>query len=205
MTVKETGKIMDILESAYPQFYKSQADEERTKATKLWAAMFADDDLAVVAAAVKAFIATDTKGFPPVIGIIKSKIADIVSHDKMTEYEAWNRVKEAIGNGIYGAEEEFAKLPPVLQRLVGSAYQIQEWARNMDSKTLESVVGSNFMRSYRARAEYEREDLMLPSDLKKFIEAFSERMKLPEAEKQLTEFEVNDRRNEIRRQLEEAN
>jgi len=79
VTLEETGVIMDIFKATYPQFYKGQPDKERLKATALWASMFADDDFAVVAAAVKAFIATDEKGYPPFIGIIKNKISKMKS------------------------------------------------------------------------------------------------------------------------------
>ncbi|MCL2816075.1 MAG: replicative helicase loader/inhibitor [Oscillospiraceae bacterium] len=204
MTIKETGLIMDILKAAYPTFYKGQSNADLTGAAKLWAVMFSDDNAEIVAMAVKSFIATDAKGFPPAIGMIKNKIAEFVGPEKMTEYEAWNLVKKAVSNGIYGAGEEFAKLPPILQRLVGSADQIHEWARSMTSETLESVVGSNFMRSYRARAEYEREYFLLPCDVKDFIGALSERPAMPEAPQAVTEHELNERRNHIHRQLKEA-
>ena len=82
----------------------------------------------------------------------------------MTEYEAWNCVRKAIGNGIYEANEEFEKLPLILQRLVGSPNQISDWAK-MSSEVINTVVASNFMRSYSARAENEREYLLFPTDL----------------------------------------
>jgi hypothetical protein len=163
--------------------------------------MFADDDLDIVTAAVEAFIATDVKGFSPVIGIIKNKISEIKRPENITEFEAWSRVKQAISNGYYGCIEEFEKLPPILQRLVGSPNQLRDWA-TMSTETLNTVVASNFMRSYKARAIHEHEYAMLPGDVKKFISDFSDRMKFPESEKQLTEFEINERRNEIHRQLE---
>ena len=194
---------MDILKIAYPNFYKSQSEHERLNSAKLWAAMFADDPADVVAAAVKAFIVTDTKGFPPVIGIIKNKIAGIIRRGQMTEYEAWHEVKKALSNGLYGASEEFEKLPPILQRLVGSPNQLRQWAA-MDSGDLESIVGSNFMRSYKARAEYERDDLLLPADVKNFIAELSKRVAIPEPARQpagMTDDEINERRNEIQRLL----
>ena len=203
MTDIETGTIMDILETAYPQSYKNQTNERRLASADLWSAMFADDDLEIVAAAVKTYIVTEEKGFPPSIGQIKNKIADIKKPDEMAEYEAWNLVKKAIGNGIYGSKEEFTKLPSVLQRLVGSPNKLREWAQ-MESDILESVVASNFMRSYRTRAASMREFDMLPGDVKEVISAFSERMKLPEPAAALTDADLNDRRNEIRRQLEMA-
>jgi hypothetical protein len=202
MTIQDIVQIMEIIEIAYPNFYKSQDNKERKKAANLWAVMFAEDDPLTVAAAVKAFIAADEKGFPPTIGIIKNKIADIKNDGEMAEYEAWNEVKKAVSNGLYGASEEFAKLSPVLQRLVGSPNKLREWAQ-MESEGLEKVVGSNFMRSYRSRAASEREHSMLPADVKKFIAALSDKMKMPEFA-EVTDSEVNERRNDIRRQLGEA-
>ena len=58
MTRKETGIIMDILATAYPRFYSGPDAPDPAKAVSLWAEMFAEDDVALVAAAVKALIAT---------------------------------------------------------------------------------------------------------------------------------------------------
>jgi len=84
----------------------------------------------------------------------------------MTEMEAWDMVKSAIS--YYYAAEKFESLPPILQKLVGGPGQLREWAL-MDVETLNSVIQSNFMRSYRAMAASEREYAMLPSSTKKFI------------------------------------
>ena len=112
----------------------------------------------------------------------------------MTEYEAWNTVKKAIGNGYYGCVEEFGKLPEILRRLVGSPNQLRDWA-TMESEALNTVVASNFMRSYRVRAEREREYLLLPSDVKAFMAELSGKLPPMPEPKQLTEAELNDRRN----------
>jgi hypothetical protein len=200
MTLEETGAIMDILRAAYPNFYKSQSADERLGAADLWAAMFGEDDFAIVACSVKAFIATDPKGFPPTIGAIKGRLADMRSPAEMTEQEAWNAVRSAISNGLYGAKEEFEKLPATLQRLVGAADALREWAA-MDSERLETVVASNFMRSYRARAASERERMMLPGDVKEFMGRLAERMGLPSGAKEMTPDEIGGRQEEIRRQL----
>lgn len=54
MTLQETAQIMDILTIAYPQFYNGKNAPDPQKALILWSSMFADDDAAVVAAAIKA-------------------------------------------------------------------------------------------------------------------------------------------------------
>jgi hypothetical protein len=165
MTREETLAIMSVLKAAYPPFYKDMKRSEAEAIVELWATMFADDPVAVVVAAVKAHIATDKKGFPPSIGAIKAAVVKVSQPEEMTEAEAWGLVNRALSNGIYGSQKEFDKLPPILQRLVGSPNQLKEWAL-MDADTVASVVASNFQRSYRARASHEREMLALPSDVR---------------------------------------
>lgn len=74
MNRRETGIIMDILQTAYPQYYRDISVEESKNAISLWSEMFADDPVAIVAAAVKDFIAKDDKGFAPNIGMIKTRV-----------------------------------------------------------------------------------------------------------------------------------
>lgn len=181
MTLEETAKIMDILEIAYPQFYRSFTDRKKLEAAELWAAMFADDDALIVAAAVKAFIAADRRGFPPHIGAIKEKINLLTRPDEMTEEEAWSLVKKALRNSGYHSREEFEKLPEMLQRLVGSPSRLKEWAL-MNIDEVNTVVASNFQRSYRARAASEREYKALPNDIKTLIGSLADTARLPGGE-----------------------
>jgi hypothetical protein len=143
----------------------------------LWATMFADDPVEVVAMAVKAFIASDKKGFPPHIGAIKDAIVKLKTPDAMTEQEAWELVRRATSNSNYGAKDEFEKLPPVVRRLVGSPNQLREWAM-MDSDVVGSVVASNFQRSYKARTESEREYMALPSDVRATMAQIADGMRM---------------------------
>ena len=177
MTRKETGIIMDILATAYPRFYSGPDAPDPAKAVSLWAEMFAEDDVALVAAAVKALIATDDKGYPPHIGAVKAKLRQITGGTEETESDAWNLISRAVRNGLYGAKEEFAKLPPTLQRIVGSPSQLREWAM-MDSETLHSVVASNVQRSYKAISSREREIAKLPGDVRKMARQISAGMEL---------------------------
>lgn len=58
-------------------------------------------------------------------------------------------VRKAIANGIYGAETEYSKLPPLVQKAVGDPGQLRAWATS-EAESLETVAQSNFMRCYRA-------------------------------------------------------
>ena len=165
MNTEETMAVMGVLKAAYPAYYKDMSRRDAEGIVGLWQAMFADDPAEIVAAAVKAHIATDKKGFPPHIGAIKEAIVKLTAPQEMTEAEAWARIFKATQNSTWNAQEEFDKLPQILQRLVGSPNQLREWAA-MPADEVQTVVASNFQRSYRARAASEREFLALPSDIR---------------------------------------
>lgn len=179
MDIVETAELMAVLETAYPMFYAKKSQDERENAIRLWAEMFADEPGEVVAIAVKALIKSRVSTFPPGIGEITEMIQQITQPDQMTEMEAWGLVLKAISNSNYNSAEEFQKLPQVLQRLVGAPSQLREWAA-MDSETLNSVVASNFQRSYKVRAKNEREFLALPASVKTFMASIADGMRMPE-------------------------
>ena len=168
MTRDDVIKIMSVLRGAYPHFYRDISKQEAYDTINLWTDMFSNDDASIVASAVKSLIDGDDKGFPPTIGQVKAKMRLLVGSDELTEAEAWNLVSKAVKNGLYGAVEEFEKLPPAVKRIVGSPSQLRDWA-SMDSDTLQSVVASNFQRSYKVVATREKEIAALPDDVKKLI------------------------------------
>ena len=178
MTYDETLTIMSVLKAAYPNYYKDMRRSDADAIVSLWVEMFKDDPAEIVAVAVKAHIATDKKGFPPHIGAIKEAIVKLTNSQEMTELEAWALVNKATQNSTWNAKEEFDKLPPVIQRLVGSPNQLREWAM-MDSATVNSVIASNFQRSYKARAANEREVLALPQDVRQTMEMLAAGMQMP--------------------------
>jgi len=186
MTRQQIGAIMDILHAAYPQFYKGMSDEENKNVLNLWATMFADDAPEVVANAVKALIC-NKKDFPPDIATVKAYIGKITQPDEMTEQEAWAFILKAVTNSAYDSAKQFKALPPVLQRLVGSPRQLWEWSQ-IDADQLNTVIASNFMRSYKVRAASEREVLALPADVKQFVGEIAGKMDI----NRLTEGETHE-------------
>lgn len=196
MTREETLDLLSILKAAYPNFYRDMTRKDADYVIGLWSEMFKDEPVEIVALAVKAHIATDKKGYPPHIGAIKDAIVKIQQPDEMTEIEAWGLVQKALRNGYYGAQQEFDKLPPVIQRLVGSPNQLREWAQ-MDAETVASVVASNFQRSYKVRAAKEREFLALPSAVQETMTQIAAGMKMPELPSE-ADFEQR-RQDQVRR------
>lgn len=177
MNIEETGIIMDILKAAYPQFYRGQSETDIINAINLWSEMFADDDVAFVAAAVKSYIAIDEKGYPPHIGAIKNTMHNLTKIGGMDSSQAWDLVRKAASKSGYGAGEEFRKLPENVRSVVGSPSQLYEWSQ-MDSDIFNSVVASNFQRAYKAREESSKRDALLPKDIKKIVSSISQKMAL---------------------------
>ena len=144
MTRDETKALLAILKAAYPNFYKDMTTDDAKSIINLWATMFADDPAYIVTEAVKSLMCT--LKYPPTIADVKEKIAAIMHPEMMTmtEMEAWQKVRRAIS--YYNADETFAQLPPVIQKIVGSPNTLREWAQ-MEAETVDSVIQSNFMRS----------------------------------------------------------
>ncbi len=168
MTKIETMGIMAILKAAYPMYYKDQAKEDLKETVNLWHEMFADDDVQLIKAAVKAYIASSINGFPPVIGQIKAQLNKITTPEQMTEQQAWSLVSRAIQNSAYHASEEYEKLPMILKQVVGSPMILKEWSQ-LPVETVQSVISSNFQRSYKVKAATVKEYQALPSDVRQLI------------------------------------
>ena len=168
MTYDETLKIFAVLKANYNNFFKSITRADAEGQVGLWADMFQDEPYSLVSTAVKCYIATDVSGYPPNVGIIKEQIRKLTQKDDMTEQEAINLIMKALSNSIYDSEKEFNKLPPVLQSLVGSPNTLREWAV-MDSDTVNSVVASNVMRSYRVAVEKQRQRDALPAEIRNLL------------------------------------
>lgn len=168
MTREDTIKILSVLRGAYPAFYRDITKQEAESTIALWESMFDEEPYELVGAAVKAFISGDAKGFPPAIGQIKERIRQITTPEEMTEQEAWTYVSKALRNATYGSTEEFAKLPPEVQAVVHDPGQLRQWAMS-PADEVETVIASNFMRSFRAKQKATKEYLALPTEVKRLM------------------------------------
>lgn len=168
MTRKDIIQILAVLRAAYPLFYRNVNKDDANAVVNLWLDLFSDDDPVLVGASVKAIIATTDGSYPPTIGAIKEKMRQLAKPDEMSEADAWNAIAKAVKNSAYGSAEEYEKLPPVLQTLVGSPAQLRDWAL-MDSNAVHSVVASNIQRAYRTVSMRCNDMAKLPPDLRSII------------------------------------
>lgn len=168
MELKQALQVLAVLKAAYPQHYRGLSDGDIRAMATLWASMF-EEPFADVMQAVKAHIVTDARGFCPTIGAVKEQLARMRESRRggaLTEHEAWELVRQALKNGYYGAQQEFAKLPPVVQKILGGPSQLRDWALLPDEQ-VGTVIASNFMRSYRARAAWESDVEKLPASVRR--------------------------------------
>lgn len=154
-------EITAVLKAAYPD-PKFLPDKY---AMGLWYEMLKDlrDDAALASA--RGHIASSR--FFPTIADIRAGAADAAREEgaELTESEAWRLAYRAICNGIYRSEQEYAKLPPDVQRAVGGS-PAALYALATDDKFNMSVAESNFMRSYRAAVAERRHLEKLPESMR---------------------------------------
>ena len=178
MTNAEIIQLLMLLEAEYPHSFERLDDKQKELKRELWLKEFAEDDQKVVYTATR-LLMRDGIAFAPSSGQIRKKIQELLEPEQLTEQQAWALVSKACENGYYGYKEEFAKLPPDVQKAVGRPEQLKEWAI-MDISTLQSVVASNFMRSYKITAKREKEMARIPESIRSVLSGVSERMRLME-------------------------
>jgi len=122
-------------------------------AFKVWYNLLRDLDYQVLQNAIQKYMMSKT--FPPTIADIRTEAASfrVKQYDEsMSELEAWGLVRRSIGRSGYYYDEEYAKLPPLIQKAVGNARNLKEWAL-MPTDQVDSVIQSHFVRNYRASVQ----------------------------------------------------
>lgn len=202
MTKTETVQVLSILRASYPAFYSKLTKRELEGIVDIWSEMFADEDVNVVKYALKELIATHT-GFPPDIAALKGKIRELtrVASNSPTPNDLWVMLKNIVEDGWYGsqahASRQFEKLPPILKRFVGSPSTLVEYSQ-ISADVFNTVIHGQFLKQIEILEKREECSQRLPEELKEYI---SRLYKPIDGNRQLTEGEVNDRRNRILDQI----
>ena len=166
MTKNEVVKLLMTIQTFYPNYQV----ENKEFTINAWYSIIGDCDYKPMEKALRAYITTDTSGFAPSIGQLINKLHEVQSPQELNEMEAWLLVSKALRNGTYGAVKEFNKLPPLVQKAVGSPDNLRNWAQT-DSESIENVVQSNFMRTYRTVVNRAKEYRKMPKDIQALIES----------------------------------
>ena len=146
MNTEETARILSTVAVVYP----SIRDRDFRLLTQIWQQVFAAVPYEQVNRALGAFLASDTKGFPPTPGALNAYIRG------PTENQAWAMLFRAVSRGLYNSAEEYAKLPEDIREIVGSPQMLYEWSQ-LSTGEMNTVIAPGFRRSWRARQELKRE------------------------------------------------
>lgn len=160
MTRDEAKHLVMMVSAAYPNWKPLNL----TETVDTWAVMLEEFDHDECLATLKSYILTDTSGFAPGIGQVIDRLQRRREGRELGELDAWSMVSKALRNSTYHAEEEFAALPPVLQRTVGNPSNLKEWA-GMEMDTVNSVIQSHVVRNYRVAVKSMRDDAKIPPAL----------------------------------------
>lgn len=171
MTVEETKKLLITINALYPN-WKVENPEATTQA---WSWALADYPADGINAALQIYLKTDKSGFAPSVPQLIGAMHKPIENEQLSEGEAWALVKKAIQDGNYHAEERFNELPPLVRRAVGGAGMIRQWAQT-DSDEVNTVVMSNFQRTYRAILSKQDFRERIPEPLYDLVKGLAEKV-----------------------------
>lgn len=178
MTKPEIASLFALLKEYYPRDIENTDIKTRVAA---WEYVLKDYSYEQGKAAVVAFVSTDQKGFSPSVGQLVEQIHKFTAHDtELDELAAWDMVCKAVKSASMhpssrrlpdqrtSAERNFDALPLEVQSVVHSPSQLADWAQ-IEPDTFNTVTQSNFLRSYRARRQSDREYAKLPEVVKNVV------------------------------------
>ena len=194
MTREDASRVIRIICAAYPNTYPS--DEVLMDAISVWSVVFAADISELVESAVYTYI-NEERFKAPNPGQIRAIMQRITHPDELSEGDAWNLVQRALSNGLYGAQEEFDRLPEDVQKAIGSPQWIHAVASDEDANM--SVESSNFYRRYRQVMADKREKECMPPAVRKMVEQLADSKGMSEAQmledkRTASAFEYEERR-----------
>lgn len=169
MLESEVVALFGFISSAYPRSDAFKKVDESN--VEMWTMALEDIPFEV---AKKALVAHSVNNdFPPSIAEIRRYALAGIADRRDTAEEAWALVLKALKNSAYNSAEEFAKLPDICKRCVGSAQVLKSWAISEDEATV-SVARAQFLNAYRVMDSRERERAMMPPSIR---DALDEAMK----------------------------
>lgn len=162
MNQQEFSVIVKGIKANYPNMLQDDGAKD------VWFAMLSDLEYKRVSAALQAHMMTSK--YPPTIADLREDH----SPKGTTDLEAWAMVRKAMRNGTYGAEEEFEKLPEIVQKAVGAASNLRQWAQ-ADSDMIETIE-AHFLKAFRAEEAREKQAAQIAPRVKLMLEEVSQKM-----------------------------
>lgn len=176
MNRQETKMIIGMLGAVYVNEFSRLNDEQVSQMIDVWSTLLEDEEANKIATVTKAYLKSNTNAFMPTPAMLINLAYDLFTPQGMTEQEAWNTLYKAICNSGYNAQYEYDHLPLEIKPLCTPS-QLREWGM-MNIETLNTVVASNFMRSFKAKEKQRTDYAKLPNETKSLISELNVNMKL---------------------------
>ena len=173
MDKKETIQIITLLAGNYDSIAnKDKTQKQLMVAT--WYECLGDLDYKVVLQAVKKTIMESP--YPPTIHEVRKNAIELINPTtQKTAIEAWNEALDMISNGLYMTAEQFNYCSPEVKKFFGSVNQVRQLAM-LDSETINSVTKGQFLKQYDVLIQREREEKLLPSELRNPLNLLADKM-----------------------------
>lgn len=165
MTREDCKKLLMIIDASYPNFKVENASDT----LDAWFYLLQDYEFNQIAIGLKVYIATSGSAFAPSVSELiaaSNKPKQLIDSDVNA---TWTAVRKAIRRSAYDSVEEFEKLPDEAKKIVGNPAQLHSWSQ-MTSESIDTVVASNFRRSFDAITKRNAEIAALPENVRALIQ-----------------------------------
>lgn len=168
MTDAEVTKMFGMVKATYPRFFSDLSKQQIANYIDAWNYIFADKDADKAFKGLMWCLTNDTKGYPPTPGQIIEAMSKLEPENTMNELEAWRLVEKAVRNSLYNSELEFMELPRTIKKVIRDPGRLKEWAK-MDIEEFNTVIQSNFLRSFRMEQQREHEAMNVPVSMRPLL------------------------------------
>ena len=166
MNRQETTQVIALLAGNYNSIAE-KTKEQKQLMVNTWEECLGDLDYNLVLQAVKKTIINSQ--YPPTIHEVRKNAMSIINPEpERTAIDAWKEAYQMICMGSYMTKEQFEMASPEVKRFFGDVRQVTELART-DIDTVNTVTKGQFLKQYEIIAEQQREQKMLPEDMKQKI------------------------------------
>lgn len=156
--------LVKTMKAVYPAMFQER------ETVDIWYTLLKDLDYQDAATGLGKHLATSP--YPPTVADIRNNTVPDV---EMNGEQAWALVFKAIERANYYSEEEFAKLPEIIQKSIGSPANLRELAL-MPTDTVNSVEKSHFLRTYEVERKRQKELAAMPKEIRERLQSVAMQM-----------------------------
>lgn len=156
--------LVKTMKAVYPAMFQER------ETVDIWYTLLKDLDYQDAAAGLGKHLSTSP--YPPTVADIRNNTMPDV---EMNGEQAWALVFRAIERANYYSEEEFAKLPEIIQKSIGSPANLRELAL-MPTDTVNSVEKSHFLRIYEVERKRQKELAAMPKEIRERLQSVAMQM-----------------------------